>query len=175
MKQQDKVFMVVGGLAVLVTAGITGLYLFNNDGDEAITTATSTPSSSTSQDATASSTSSTAATTTDTTSTSTTTSTSSSYKDGSYTAKTTYYVPHGTNTISATITVASGKVTAVKVNNDYTDNESGMYIDSFENSIQSAVVGKSIDGLSLSRVGGASLTTEAFDQVLATIQNEAKA
>lgn len=165
--------MVIGGTAVFVAAGITGLYLFNNNGSDS---GAALPSSvSTTQQS--SDTSDTTASLADNSSTSTTptASSSSSYNDGQYTAKTTYYVPHGTNTLSATVTIASGKVTAVKVSHDYSDNESGMYIDSFESAIQEAVVGKTISGLSLSRIGGASLTTQAFDDVIATIESNAKA
>lgn len=174
MKQQDKLFVVIGGTAVFVAAGITGLYLFNNKGSQAATTLPS-QNSTTSQTTDAVTSSSTTASSSDTGAASTPSSSSSTYKDGQYTANTTYYVPHGTNSISATVTVANGTVTAVKVSNDYNDNESGMYIDSFESALQSAVVGKAIDGLSLSRIGGASLTTQAFDEVLATIQNNARA
>jgi hypothetical protein len=49
-----------------------------------------------------------------------------------------------------------------------------MYIDSFDSSIKSVVIGKSLD-MSLSRVGGASLTTHGFEDALATIANQAKA
>ena len=50
-----------------------------------------------------------------------------------------------------------------------------MYIDSFVSAVQNAVVGKGVDGLSPSRIGGASLTTQAFDDALATIRTDAKA
>ena len=100
----------------------------------------------------------------------------SGYKDGTYKATTSYYVPHGANnSLTASVTVSGGKVSAVTVNNNYSDQESSYYIDSFVSAVQNAVVGKSIDGLSLSRIGGASLTTQAFDDALATIRTDAKA
>ncbi len=166
--------MVIGGTAVFVAAGITGIYLFNNKGGGSGAALPSSASTTLqTSDTTTSLTDTSVAT--DTTTTTATSASSSSYKDGQYSANTTYYVPHGTNTLSATVTIANGSVTAVKVSHDYSDNESGMYIDSFENAIQSAVVGKPISGLSLSRIGGASLTTQAFDDVLATIESNAKA
>ena len=98
----------------------------------------------------------------------------SGYKDGTYTASSRYHVPHGgTNTMSATVTIASGRITAVKTNDTYTDGESAMYVDSFDTSANSSVVGTSLANASFSRIGGASLTTSAFDSVLDTIRTQA--
>ena len=59
---------------------------------------------------------------------------------------------------------------------DYQDHESQMYVSSFDDYISGKVVGKNISTLtSLSRVGGASLTTEGFDQAIQTIAAQAKA
>jgi hypothetical protein len=68
----------------------------------------------------------------------------------------------------------NGVISALKTSHSYGDRESGMYIDSFDSSIKSVVIGKSLD-MSLSRVGGASLTTHGFEDALATIANQAKA
>lgn len=170
MKQQDKVFMGVGSGVVAVIAIATGVYLFGG-GDESAKVSTPTATSG----ATAST--SDAATTTSTTSSTATTSSSgaTTYKDGTYTANVTYYVPHGSNSLTAKVTVAGNKITAVTVNDDYSDNESAMYVDSFESAIKSAVVGHDLGSLSLSRIGGATLTTQAFDDALTTIRNDAKA
>lgn len=84
-------------------------------------------------------------------------------------------VPHsGHNSLSATITVAGGTITAVTVNNNYSDHESGMYVSDFESAILSSVKGQSLANVSVSRVGGASLTSEAFNSVLDTIRSDAK-
>lgn len=171
MKQQDKVFMGVGSGVVAVLAIATGVYLFGG-GDESAKV--STPSAT--SDATAS-TSDAATTTSATNSTTNTTSSNgtTTYKDGTYTANVTYYVPHGSNNLTAKVTVAGNKITTVTVNDDYSDNESAMYVDSFESAIKSAVVGHDLGSLSLSRIGGATLTTQAFDDALTTIRNDAKA
>ncbi len=175
MKQQDKIFIVVGSTAVLVTAGITGAWLFGKS--DATTQSKSTAATSSGASATTTSQNTTTADVAATASAADTSSTAAAtgYKDGTYTATATYYVPRGSNSMSAKVTVSGGKVTAVSVNHDYSDRESGMYIDSFESALQSAVVGKSIDGLSLNRIGGATLTTQAFDDALTTVRNEAKA
>lgn len=44
----------------------------------------------------------------------------------------------------------------------------------FEGAYKTEIIGKDIDSLNLSRVGGASLTTGAFNEALATIKTDAK-
>ncbi len=102
-------------------------------------------------------------------------SSTSSYKDGTYKATAEYYVPHGSNSITVNVSIKDGSITKVSATHDYADRESGMYVDSFDSSISSKAVGQKINGLSLSRVGGASLTTDAFDEVISSIANQAKA
>lgn len=173
MKQQDKVFMIVGSTAVLIAAGVTGVWLFGKQDPVSNTSTSSTatdPTAATAGTATTDSTSTPAVSTTTSSPTS-----STGYKDGTYKTTANYVVPHGaSNSLTASVTISGGKVTAVTVNNDYSDQESSMYIDSFMSSMQSVVVGKSVDGLSLSRIGGASLTTQAFDDALAKIRTDAK-
>ena len=133
------------------------------------TTTTTGTSTTTQQTTSNASSSSTAQSTTSTTAT-------SSYKDGTYKASVSYSVPHGeTNTIDVEITIKNGVVSSVNTDNDYADHESGSYISSFEGSISSKVVGKALSELSLSRVGGASLTTSAFKKAITTISTQAKA
>lgn len=95
------------------------------------------------------------------------------YRDGTYTASKVYNVPHAQNTIDVTITVEGEIVTAISVNDDYTDHESAEYISSFESAIKSKVVGKKLADISLSRVGGASLTTSAFSSALGIVKSDA--
>lgn len=108
---------------------------------------------------------------------SSTSNTSSGYKNGSYKATASYSVPRNyTNDITVDLVVKDGVISSLKVNDTYSDRESQMYIDSFESSIQSTVVGKPLDSAqSLSRVGGASLTTYGFDDAIQQIINNAKA
>ena len=168
MDTKNKVFVVIGSVALLASAGVGGYALFaTKDSTSGTTTGTSSQTSSTSTN--------TATTSTDTTSTSSSTS-SSSYKDGTYTASVSYSVPHGaSNTLAATVTVSSGKITAVSTNDNYSDNESGRYIQEFESALSSTVVGTDLSSASFSRIGGASLTTKAFNQALDTIITQATA
>ena len=99
---------------------------------------------------------------------------SAGYKNGTYTAQSSYMVPHGQNTISVQMSVENGSITAVKTSHNYSDQESAYYTESFNSLIEQKVVGKSLSKLSVGRVGGASLTSSAFDDAIATIQNEAK-
>ncbi len=162
--------ILVGALAV---ASIVGATVFAFHQNSTSTSASKTPTTSQTSSA-------------DTTGTTSTTSVadngasassvSSSYKDGTYTATASYSVPHGyQNTIDVTVTVKDGVVTAVKTSHNYQDQESSMYIDAFDAAIQSSAVDKAIGTISsLSRVGGASLTTYGFDEAIATIANQAK-
>ena len=163
MKPQDKVFMVVGSTAFLIAAGFTGVWLFGKQ-DAVPETAQQSQSTTSTQPA------------TDTSSNVATTSTSSStYIDGTYAASINYAAPHGhTNVVKASVTINSDAITAVTLTHEYDDRESKTYLDSFDQAITAAVVGKSIADLELSRIGGASLTTQAFEDALTTIRSNAK-
>lgn len=169
MKPTQKIFMVVGSVAVMAAAGWTGYTLFATPNQTAGSTsqasASSTPAST-----------STSSSTTPTNTTTSSNSSTSSYKDGTYTATARYSVPHGeVNSVTATITVSGGKITQASATHDYGDRESGMYIDSFDSSLSSAVQGESLSSISVYRIGGASLTTEGFNSVLDTIRSQAQA
>ena len=172
MNTATKIAVTIGSIAVIATAGIGGLLLATSneqtaDGSSASTSSTQAPTSSSS---------STSANTSSTSSSTGTVTSTSSYKDGTYTATANYSIPHGErNSISATITISGGTITAVTTNDNYTDGESAMYIDSFESSVSSATVGTSLANASFSRIGGASLTTEGFNSVLDTIRSQATA
>ncbi len=167
MNTKDKVLVTIGTVAVLSVASFTGYALFatkDSTAGQVAAQATSTPASTTTTPA-----------ATSTTPTTTTTS-SSAYKDGQYSASMSYRVPHGeTNNITVHVTVKDGSVVSVSTDNTYQDGESGMYIDSFKSGISGAVVGKSLSGLSVSYVGGASLTSFAFNDALDTIRSDAGA
>lgn len=98
---------------------------------------------------------------------------STKYKDGSYTASINYRVPNGTNTIKVTMSIKNDSVESVKTDSNYSDYESQYYISGFENNIDKTVKGKSLSSLSVGRVGGASLTSNAFNYAIKTIRNEA--
>lgn len=166
MDTRNKIFAVVGTVAILGTAGVVGALLFTQQDTTSDTTATTT-----SQNSSPSSSSS-----TDSSSSSTGTTTAGSYKDGTYTTTQSYAVPHGdSNSLTVTVTIASGKITAVTIDDTYNDHDSAEYVSSFESSVKGVIVGQSIGSTSPSRIGGASLTSSAFYDALDTIATEAKA
>ena len=96
------------------------------------------------------------------------------YKDGNFTANASYTDPgRKEHDIAVTLTIADDIITAASVlyNGGAANTPNHTR---FENGYKQEVVGKSLDSISLSRVGGASLTTEAFNDAVATIKAEAK-
>ena len=95
------------------------------------------------------------------------------YKDGTYKGTATYWTPSlGRYSIDVSLTVASGTVTDVTAiygngaENDRNTNR-------FDSSYKSQVIGQKLNSINLSRVGGASLTTNAFKDTLASIRTQA--
>ena len=97
------------------------------------------------------------------------------YKDGTYSNQQTYRVPEGhSNTINVKITLSGDVIKELNIDSSYNNRESEEYIGDFESSIKSKVVGKKINDLDLSVVGGASLTTDAFNEAIKEIESKAK-
>ncbi len=106
----------------------------------------------------------------------TTTTNTSPYTDGTYTSSVTYSVPEGgSEQISVTATLEDGVVTALTISQDADKRESERYQSRFESSVDSLVIGSDVSDISLSRVGGASLTTRAFNQAIQQIETQATA
>lgn len=179
---------IIGGLAVAIVVGIGGFLAISGvnaqpSGNLSSTSSSTTPSSQAAPQTTTPA----ADTTTPTTATPTTATTpstppaatpvkpSNTYKDGTYNATSSYYVPGGQNSLAVTLTIAGDKITAVKTSSTVDSYESQRYVDRFNSSISSAVVGKALANAYQGRVGGASLTTSAFDDTLQTVMNNAKA
>jgi uncharacterized protein with FMN-binding domain len=124
-----------------------------------------------------------ATTTTDTTATATTpaadTTTAnqaSTYKDGTYTKTVNYQIPGGdSNQLTAKITISGDTITAVTASAKYSEQESRQYVNGFESSINSAVKGKKLANTFIGRVGGASLTSGAFNDIVDLVKKDAKA
>lgn len=170
MDTKNKVFVVIGSVALLASATIGGYSLFATADDTSASTVGTL-----SQVATTS-TNTTSSTTTAATTSTNTSSSSGSYKDGTYSTTVSYSVPHGaTNSLKATVTIASGKITAVSTDDTYSDHKSAMYVQDFESALESAVAGSDASSASFSRIGGASLTTDAFSNALDTILTQATA
>lgn len=98
-----------------------------------------------------------------------------SYKDGTYTANSSYRVPHSSESIGVTLTVKDGVVTGTSLNQSEDNPESAQYQEMFAETYKSYVVGKKLSDISLNRVSGASLTTGAFDTALQQIRSQAQA
>lgn len=76
-------------------------------------------------------------------------------------------------TLNVSVTVANGVVTSVKFSESPSNRESAEYWDSFvSNFKQGEVEGKSLKDVKLSRVGGASLTTMAFNRAIDQLSNQ---
>ena len=97
----------------------------------------------------------------------------SAYKDGTYSADGTYVSPNGTETVGVELTLASGTVTAVKITEHPSNPNTRKFQGEFSGGIAAQVVGKSIDGLSVSKVAGSSLTSGGFNQAVEKIKLEA--
>ena len=170
MKKKDSLFLGIGVIAIVASASIVGYAIMNNN------QADDTSSSSNSSQTTAASSASDSSTSSSDTSSSSTNNSSSSYTDGTYSATASYSVDRGgSNSITASVTVKDGKITAVTTKNSYSDHKSGRYVDSFESSVSSDATGESLASYSPSRIGGASLTTRAFSDVLDQIRSDAAA
>ena len=100
--------------------------------------------------------------------------TSTKYKDGQYTSTVSYDVPKHSNTISITVTLSSDSITSVTAKNSYSDRESREYIDDFMAKLSSAIVSKKLDNAQLSRLAGASSTTDAYNDAITKIASQAK-
>ncbi len=96
------------------------------------------------------------------------------YKDGTYETDVTYLTPvRSEYAANVSLTLSKDVVTGAKVtysNGGKKDPNAAR----FNASYKAEVIGKDIDTLNLSRVGGASLTTAAFNKALVSIKAEAK-
>ncbi|MCA9366996.1 FMN-binding protein [Candidatus Kaiserbacteria bacterium] len=169
MKNTKEMVVFAGVIAVVIIA-FTALQLNSSSTGTTAANLATTESASTLAlaDTTTTNEQTTAATTNNTNSTNTTTNNS----DGTYTTTASYLVPHGTESMSVTVTVADNIITAVDVTHSGSDRESQQYQNRFDKNIESAVIGKNIDSLTLSRVGGASLTTQAFKNAITKIATQ---
>lgn len=80
----------------------------------------------------------------------------------------TYRTPAGSDPVTFTATVKGGVITAASSVTKAQNGTSIWYQDAFATKLSQSVVGKKVAGLNLSAIGGASLTTTAFEQFIAT-------
>ncbi|MEM6997752.1 MAG: hypothetical protein AAF413_02460 [Patescibacteria group bacterium] len=97
------------------------------------------------------------------------------YADGTYSATKTYRVPEGhTDEISIELSLKDDVISSIVVDTVATNNESVEHQDKFDPLIVGEVEGKSLDEADISRLGGASLTSSAFNDLLQAVRNEAQ-
>ena len=97
-----------------------------------------------------------------------------SFADGTYATSFAYEVPYGyTEPMDVSLTFENGVITNAEVQLEAENPTSEEYQNWFMEYYQEEVVGQLIDVVSLARVGGASLTNNAFDVALAAAKAEA--
>lgn len=98
----------------------------------------------------------------------------SQYKDGTYAATGSYLSPGGRESIELTVTIKDGVITDTTLATEAASRDSKEYQALFTNNYKELVVGKKVNGLSLSRVAGSSLTSNGFNNALDEIRDEAR-
>lgn len=163
---------VAAGLVALIVIALLagGVMVYGVNQDKQNTVATTTGTSNLTSQTSASTSTAPASSTSSSTSSS-----SSSYKDGTYSATSDYYVPHGSESIKVTLTISNGTITNSSIQNSEYDGESAQYQEAFAGEYKSYVVGKPISSLQLNYVAGASDTTQGFDDALQQIKTKAQA
>lgn len=95
------------------------------------------------------------------------------YRDGTYTANAEYYTPkRQKHVISVTLSLRDDVVADVAVQYDGAKAKTPSHT-RFDGAYEALVLGVEMDDLDLSRVGGASLTTTAFNEALGDITSDA--
>jgi uncharacterized protein with FMN-binding domain len=97
------------------------------------------------------------------------------YADGVYDATASYFTPNNTeHVIDVSLTIADGVVAGVEVVYDGSSAKTPNH-SRFDAAVAGDVVGVPLDDVQLSRTGGASLTSEAFNEAVDTIKQDAAA
>ncbi len=96
------------------------------------------------------------------------------YRNGTYNTDIQYRTPGGAAFVGIQLSVTSDSVTDVVITPKAQDGDSLSYQQFFAQEIGSFVVGKKLSDIGQVRVSGASLTSAAFDNAIASIMNRAK-
>lgn len=150
-------------IAIALIAGITYVVTQGNDTVSVVQTKSASTTGATD----------TTDSTNTTTSDATSTTSSSTYNDGSYTATASFDTPGGPESVTVTVTLVDDIVKNVSTTGSATHGDSAQYQSVFLANYESYVSGKSIDDISLSRVAGASLTSDGFNSAIAEIKRDA--
>lgn len=95
------------------------------------------------------------------------------YTNGTYSANASYFTPKRVrHNISVTITINDDTITTANVLYDGAEAKTPSHTN-FDGAYEQLVLGVEIDDLDLARVGGASLTTTAFNEALSDIASDA--
>jgi hypothetical protein len=97
------------------------------------------------------------------------------YTDGTYSSSGVYTSPSGSETITVSLTVADDVVSGVSVSGGSENATAQQYQDLFIAGVSSAVIGQSLESLSLGAVNGSSLTPGGFNSAVDSIRSSAQA
>jgi len=101
-------------------------------------------------------------------------SSASDFADGTYTTVASYFTPRRTEHImDITITLTDGVITDADIQYDGEAPKTPSH-NNFDNAYKTAVVGQPIEEVFLSRVGGASLTSDSFNEAIEEVKAEAR-
>ena len=95
------------------------------------------------------------------------------YTDGTYVAEGGYTAPSGPAAITVSITIADDAVSWVHVAPGTFVGDPFAFQDQFAKAVPDLILGKDLDELSVSRVAGSSLTSQAFNLAIDKIKTEA--
>lgn len=96
------------------------------------------------------------------------------YRNGTYSSQISYRTPEGMYSMDVTLTMVNDMISNTNIVFDSKALRDG-YTERFNTSYQTYVIGKDIDALNLSRIAGASLTTDAFKKAITEIKTQAGA
>jgi uncharacterized protein with FMN-binding domain len=164
-ERQSKTKLIATILTIVVVAGLV-LVIDNLKSKNTSTAQVSTAPAATSTQSTE---------TTPSDSSTSSSSSSSTFKDGTYTASSDYFVPHGNESIKVSLTLKDGVVTSSNVQNSEGDPDSARFQEDFASSYKSFVVGKKISDVRLGAIAGASDTAQGFNDALEQITSQAQA
>lgn len=91
---------------------------------------------------------------------------------GSFTGEASYSTGRAVHELDVTLTLADDVVTAVDITYDGLGEPQTPALRNFNEAYEPEVIGKNIDEINLSRVGGASWTSDAFNEAVAEIRGQ---
>ncbi len=98
------------------------------------------------------------------------------FTDGTFTSNSTYRVPNGDEeAISVEIVLANNEIVSLEFDVQATNSTSEQWQGRFSPLIEDAVVGEDLEEADVSRLGGASLTSAAFNDLLDDVRAQALA